>query len=154
MNNICIAFNDPPSSETISLRRQLADMSNTLALYRKRDVLENKLVKKRTAKDVHDACVPIIQAVCEEFHFTITAMLSRCRENHFVEPRHIAMFLCREILDTVSLEQLAKVFRRKDHGTILHACNAIRNRCDVDKAFSKRVDSIRMKINEKGNPRG
>ena len=63
------------------------------------------------------------RAVCLRFKLTPERLKGPERQRKIMRPRHIAMFLARE-LTPASLPQIGRHFER-DHTTVLHACRKI-----------------------------
>jgi len=66
------------------------------------------------------------QLVAEHFSFSVSELTARTRRRDVVHARQIAMYLCREILNS-SYPSIARAFGGKDHSTVIHACTKIRN---------------------------
>lgn len=66
------------------------------------------------------------QLVAEHFNFSIPELTARTRRRDVVRARQIAMYLCRELLNS-SYPRIAQAFGGKDHTTVIHACTKIRN---------------------------
>ena len=66
-----------------------------------------------------------IQAVVADyFDIEETDLVSQKRTKELVQPRQIAMYLCRE-LTQMSYANIAQVFNRGNHTTVIHACKQI-----------------------------
>ena len=50
--------------------------------------------------------------------------MSQKRTKELVQPRQIAMYLCRE-LTQMSYSNIAQSFNRENHTTVIHACKQI-----------------------------
>lgn len=83
----------------------------------------------------------IIAAVCEVLHVRADEFRSASRAERIVTPRHIAMYLMRE-LTPMSSPSVADVFRRKNHTTVLAAHKKIKRRMAEYPAFAKLVNGI------------
>lgn len=59
--------------------------------------------------------------VAEKFKLKRRELISDRRERRVIRPRHMAIWLCRE-LTTKSLTSLGAMFGKRDHTTILSAC--------------------------------
>jgi chromosomal replication initiator protein len=66
----------------------------------------------------------IIQVVAEHFRITEEQILSESRQKKYSWPRQIAMALCKE-LSSLSLPEIGKAFKGRDHTTVLHACRKV-----------------------------
>ncbi|MFP7707951.1 chromosomal replication initiator protein DnaA [Trueperella sp. LYQ141] len=66
----------------------------------------------------------IMAQTASYFNVTIDDLKSPARTRTLTQPRHIAMYLCREMTD-LSLPKIAEVFDRRDHTTVLNAIRKI-----------------------------
>jgi len=83
----------------------------------------------------------IQQLVAEHFSFTVPEIVARTRQRDVVWARQIAMYLCRDLLKA-SYPSIARAFGGKDHSTVIHACDKVKN----EMADS----SVRALVNELG----
>lgn len=68
-----------------------------------------------------------IQATTAAFYGVARAdLMSNCRKGKFIRPRHVAMYLCKHLTKR-SLPQIGKRFGGRDHTTVLHAVNKIKD---------------------------
>ena len=67
----------------------------------------------------------IQRVVAEHYRVTVSDILSKRRSRTLVRPRHVAMYLTK-VLTNHSLPEIGKSFGDRDHTTVLHACNKIR----------------------------
>ena len=74
--------------------------------------------------DSKGECIRIVDLVAERYGFSRGELLGRRRTVKHIWPRHSAMALCR--LLGLTYEDLGKFFKR-DHGTVIHAFNNVRN---------------------------
>ena len=65
------------------------------------------------------------RAVAEHFDLRISDLRGRSRQRQVSYPRHLAMFLCKQLIPTVSLSEVGDAFGGKDHTTVIHACKKI-----------------------------
>lgn len=83
------------------------------------------------------------------------AIMYGFERNEFVEDRradcararHLAMFLARE-QTLESLPQIAKAFGKKDHTTVMYACNRVRDRAAIDPDFADELARVNSTITE------
>lgn len=87
----------------------------------------------------------IIGVVAEHFGITPDDIQSTRRNQEFVLPRQIAMYLCREMTDT-SLMNIAKMLNKKDHTTILHGIKKIEADMSKSEELTNKVEIIKKKI--------
>lgn len=91
--------------------------------------------------------VEIIQrAVLSKFPgITMADMKSQSRSARYFIPRHIAMYLCKEMTNK-SLPDIGRRFGGRDHTTVLNAINRITARLLDDEEFAQFVNRIRETI--------
>lgn len=83
----------------------------------------------------------IQSAVALEFGVSKTNIISARRTKDVVLPRHVAIYLSRE-LTLRTLPQIGRLFGGRDHTTVLHACRKVAERIERDPEFAARVKSI------------
>lgn len=111
--------------------------------------MKERLEREQARMDVA-GCEPsddvnrLIDAAEEVFGIRRNIMLSRLRMDAVVIPRQSAMALAYEF-GYGSTVSLGMMFRR-DHGTIIHAIRAVRNRADTDPIFATKLAKLREKI--------
>ena len=64
------------------------------------------------------------------------------RSNDITFPRQIAMYLCRNVAN-MSLPQIGKDFGKRDHTTVMHACNKIEKEIKENKNTKLIVESVK-----------
>jgi chromosomal replication initiator protein len=57
----------------------------------------------------------------------------------------VAMYLARTLTNS-SLPEIGKVFGGKDHTTVIHACNKVKNKITQEKGLYKEVETLTNKI--------
>ena len=66
----------------------------------------------------------IQETVAKYFNISAKELKGSKRSNDIAFPRQIAMYLCRNVAQ-MSLPQIGKDFGKRDHTTVMHACNKI-----------------------------
>ncbi|MGV8964508.1 MAG: chromosomal replication initiator protein DnaA [Candidatus Saccharimonadaceae bacterium] len=110
-----------------------ADIDLTLA----RRVIEQSIkfeIKKITVQKIQDV-------VCEYFNIKKELIQSKSRKREIVQARQVAMYFTKAHTE-MSLSQIGTHIGKRNHATVLHACNTVRNLLDVDKTFRSNVDEI------------
>lgn len=102
-----------------------------------KDVLKDLLkeTKKLITIDFIQRCV------AEEFGASLQDLKTKRRNKNIVLPRQIAMYLSRELTD-LSLPEIGNSFGGKDHTTVLHAYNKIREEVNINPDFKERVSRV------------
>ncbi|MBW1764276.1 MAG: chromosomal replication initiator protein DnaA [Deltaproteobacteria bacterium] len=82
-----------------------------------KSIIKNKRSFKVDANDVQ-------MFTATHFNISVTDILSNKKTHKFSYPRHMAMYLCRE-LTGLSFKEIARAFGNKDHSTIIYAVKRI-----------------------------
>ena len=88
----------------------------------------------------------ILEIVAEHFNITVQDLKSSKRNSSIAIPRHIAMYLCREMTDT-PLKSIGIMLGGRDHSTISHGVEKVADDIARDEALNNTVDIIKKKIN-------
>lgn len=92
----------------------------------------------------------VIEAVCEEWCVTTTALFGDCRAEELVWPRFVAMVLVQEVVPQPDSELAARFGRGRPMATI--ARRRVADRCSTDRAFAARVERVRARLQEARRP--
>jgi chromosomal replication initiator protein len=83
----------------------------------------------------------IQKVVSKHFGVRLSDLKSKKRPKLLTLPRHVAMYLCRR-LTNLSLIDIGRDFGKKDHTTVIHACNKIEESMQNDPNFEKAIQQI------------
>ena len=83
-------------------------------------------------------------AVADYFGIDPSDLVSQKRTKELVQPRQVAMYLCRE-LTQMSYSNIAQSFNRENHTTVIHACKQIEKM--IDESDDER-ESIMMLLDQ------
>jgi chromosomal replication initiator protein len=83
--------------------------------------------------------------VCEFFDIPEDLLRAKTRKQEVVNARQIAMYLSKELTNS-SLKTIGLHFGGRDHSTVIHSCQTIRDRITSDSAFKQNVDQLRRRI--------
>jgi chromosomal replication initiator protein len=83
----------------------------------------------------------IQRCVAEEFGITLSELKTKRRNKQIVLPRQIAMYLSRELTD-LSLPEIGNYFGGKDHTTVLHSYNKIKEAVTQKQALKERIERV------------
>jgi len=104
--------------------------------------IAQKVLKDMIAEEEKKITVDMIQKkVAEYFNIKFSDMRTRKRNQEVVLPRQIAMYLSRELTE-LSLPDIGMYFGGKDHTTILHAWNKIKNEIEKRKELKETIQKI------------
>ena len=87
------------------------------------------------------------KVVSRHFNLELRDMKSKRRSDAIAFPRQIAMYLTRTLTE-LSTIQIGAAFGGKDHTTVMHACNKIKNKLSGDPYFVALVNKITQEIRE------
>jgi hypothetical protein len=107
----------PDETDAAFIERQITHHRGRLEVALAR---REKLFGKRHSPRVED----IQDAVCAVYRVETKEMLSKRRSAHLVRPRHVAMYLAKEMTG-LSLPGIGRKFAFRDHTTVLHAVRKI-----------------------------
>jgi hypothetical protein len=106
-----------------------------------------KLFGKRDSPRIED----IQDAVCAVYLVEKKEMLSRRRAAHLVRPRHVAMYLAKEMTG-LSLPGIGRKFAFRDHTTVLHAVRKITGKRANDPALDAMIARVEAMFASPTNP--
>lgn len=91
----------------------------------------------------------ILSAVCSRYGVKAKELMSKSRKQAVVLPRQLAMYLIHKYTD-MSYSQLGRLFGKRDHSTVLYACNQIAHRISVGKQFRREVEELEAALKSSG----
>jgi hypothetical protein len=106
-----------------------------------------KLFGKRNSPRIED----IQDVVCAVFGVEKSEMMSRRKTPYLVMPRHVAMFLSKE-LTGLSLPGIGRKFAFRDHTTILHAVRKITGLRPNDPELDNKIAIVEAMLASNTNP--
>lgn len=87
----------------------------------------------------------IQKRVAEHYDIRLQDMTSKRRPENIAFPRQVAMFLSRQLTES-SLSVIGDAFGGRDHGTVLHACRAVKDRMEVDSNVRQAVGYLEKQL--------
>lgn len=105
-------------------------------------------IRARKQDDPKMTVIPIedIQTQVGKFYdVTVKEIKATKRTQNIVLARQVAMYLAREMTDN-SLPKIGKEFGGRDHSTVLHAYNKIKNMLAQDDSLRIEIETIKNKI--------
>ncbi len=86
----------------------------------------------------------IQKTIANYYNINFEDLVGKRRTSQLTLPRHVAMYLTRELTSS-SLHEIGHEFNR-DHGTIIHACKAINLRIKDEEGFKETIDFLKNKF--------
>lgn len=102
-----------------------------------RDTLEQE-----KAEDISLASIQ--RTVAAFYDIRVADMSSKQRPRCIAVPRQVAMYLCRSLTPS-SLPDIAHAFDRT-HATVMHACQTVKNRMDVDNDLKRQINDLATQL--------
>jgi chromosomal replication initiator protein len=87
----------------------------------------------------------IKKAVSEEFGVTVDLLSAKKKTQNVALARQSAMYLTRELTQS-ALKGIGDAFGGRDHSTVIHACNLINRRLDIDPLLKARIDKVKRNL--------
>ncbi len=125
----------------ISLVAQVALGNKKPSIDLVRDILRTKHI--RTSKII--TIDKIKSAVAHYFNLNPSDLESKSRKKELVEPRQLAMYICKE-LTNATLETIGRHFGNRDHTTVLHALNTMERNLLFDERLKSAYEYILRKL--------
>ena len=88
----------------------------------------------------------IIETVAEHYQIPVEHIISKKRNANLVKPRHIAMYLCDDIIQ-LPLNLIGSSFGNRDHSTVCYARDKVAEEMKVNKQLVAEIETIKKKIN-------
>ena len=114
--------------------------------------LENaqEALKDMIYPEKNDIVTPdrIMSVVCDHYGVKSAAIISQKKDSEIVIPRQIIMYLCKNYTD-ITYDAIAKMLGKKDHSTIMHGANKIKNDLADNDELRGNVEVILKKLNIK-----
>jgi chromosomal replication initiator protein len=111
-------------------------------------------VAQRELKDIFadpkqgNMSMDIIQrVVAEEYHLTPNDLKGKKKSAGIVKPRHIAIYLCRELTE-YSLTEIGQAFGDRDHTTVIHSHKKIEEESHYDTNLYSVLEKLKRMIKE------
>lgn len=110
------------------------------------EIVAYEVLKDLIVEDQKKITIDLIQRkVAEYFEVRPSDMTAKRRSRNIVYPRHVAMFLSRE-MTSLSLPEIGQQFGGRDHTTVLHAYQKIKKDVKKDPKTKSLVDKLSLMI--------
>lgn len=87
----------------------------------------------------------IQKMVCEYFGVPIEKLQQKTRKREIVQARQITMFLAKSFTKN-SLKTIGEHFGGRDHTTVIHSCQTVKDLMDTDTLFKENVVELSQKV--------
>ncbi|MEI7801803.1 MAG: chromosomal replication initiator protein DnaA [Bacteroidota bacterium] len=108
--------------------------------------LAKRIIKNFVKTISREVSIEFIQkAVCEFFSVAPEKLKEKTRKRGIVQARQLSMYLAKSYTKN-SLKVIGRHFGGRDHSTVIHSCQAVKDMMDTDKEFKESVLEIEKKI--------
>src|ERR1700710_930277 len=125
----------------ISLLAQSSLNKREIDLELAKKVLRNFI--KSSSKEI--TIETIQRMVCEFFDVPFEKLLQKTRKREIVQARQITMFLSKAFTKN-SLKTIGEHFGGRDHTTVIHSCQTVKDLMDTDTTFKENVMELQQKV--------
>ena len=107
------------------------------------DILEIKNLIKNTARPKKAmSAKEVVKKVADFYEIEESSIYEKTRRKEVVKPRQLIMYLLREDFH-VSYPTIGSKLGGRDHTTVIHSCEKIRNELKSDTALAEEIEQIR-----------
>ena len=133
--------------------RELEGIINKIVFHKNHDYLFDittvekiisDILKQSTVKITHSQ---IIQSVAEFYEIPIIDLTGKRRTKEIIEPRQVAMYLMREMINA-SYPFIAEKMGKRDHTTAIYAFDKVTHSLNKDPVFSQKITMIKELVNK------
>lgn len=92
----------------------------------------------------------IRKVVCDYYNLNKQQICSKTRTKNIANARHIAIYLCRKLLD-LPYETIGNEFGKRNHATVMNSCERIESLIKSDSTYLKAIQEIEAKLQTSSN---
>lgn len=108
--------------------------------------LAKKVLKNFVRTSTKEITIDTIQKmVCEYFNVGYEKLLHKTRKREIVQARQITMYLSKQFTKN-SLKTIGEHFGGRDHTTVIHSCQTVKDLMDTDSIFKESVQELTQKV--------
>jgi len=112
------------------------------------DIARQQLKDIYVSPNVGNISIENIQKViADSYQITVSNLKSSSRAQKYVIPRQIALYIAKELTE-YTFTELGNEFGGKDHSTVMHACNKIKDMIKTDSSFGQKINGLIKEIKE------
>lgn len=108
--------------------------------------LAKKVLKNIVKTSSKEITIDNIQKmVCEYYDITYDKLQAKTRKREIVQARQISMFLAKQYTKN-SLKTIGDHFGGRDHTTVIHSCQTVKDLMDTDPLIREQVKELQQKV--------
>ena len=96
----------------------------------------------------HVTCQDVMDAVAAYYSVTVADLIGTRRSRDVTVPRQIAMYIAREVVGA-PLTMIGSCFGNRDHSTVNHACNKVRDEMKASPSLHNLVNDLIQQLTER-----
>jgi chromosomal replication initiator protein len=101
-----------------------------------------ELIKNTTKPKKMVSVTELIKLVAEFYGLNSESLCDKTRRKEVVRPRQIAMYILREDFN-ISFPTIGEKMGGRDHTTVIHSCEKVKNDLKVDKLLEQQINELR-----------
>lgn len=103
------------------------------------------LLKNRKQNGDNDTYERLMSVIADTYNITIADLLSNQRNSKYVLPRHITMYLLKNIFN-LPYKKIGNLLGGRDHSTVLAGCAKIEQELKINNELKMAINSITKKV--------
>ncbi|MCO5237665.1 MAG: chromosomal replication initiator protein DnaA [Chitinophagaceae bacterium] len=108
--------------------------------------LAKKVLRNFIKTSSREITIETIQKmVCDYYNLPYERLLQKTRKREIVQARQITMFLAKQFTKN-SLKTIGEHFGGRDHTTVIHSCQTVKDLMDTDGLFRESVVELQQKV--------
>ncbi|GAB4094519.1 chromosomal replication initiator protein DnaA [Flaviaesturariibacter terrae] len=108
--------------------------------------LAKKVLRNFVKSSSKEITIDTIQKmVCDFFEVPYEKLLQKTRKREIVQARQITMYLAKAFTKN-SLKSIGEHFGGRDHTTVIHSCQTVKDLMDTDSGFRENVVELQQKV--------
>lgn len=119
-----------------------SSLGNPITLENVRLALKDQV--RPEARQLLDATT-IMTMTANYYHVSVDDLKSKKRKQELVEPRHVAMYLCYELIN-MTYTDIGQAFGGKNHATVIHAYNKVQEEMQKDPKLQRSISELTLRL--------
>lgn len=140
------AFGVEPKKEIVEYL--LHNTKNVREIEGKIKLIKLRGFEKLPERKEKNSLEKILEFVANYYALSVEDLLSDKKNKKITEAKQIAMYLCRRVC-SASLIEIARVFKKKDHTTVIHAIRKVEEKKAKDRKFKHLVSFLEKQAHSK-----
>ena len=104
--------------------------------------------KDQIQENKNELTIPTIRkAVCDYYNLTKQQIISANRTKNIANARHIAMYLCRKLLDA-PYKEIGDEFGKRDHTTVMSSYEKVEKLIQTEPLYLKAINEIESRLSK------